>query len=370
MMTVYEKARARLLLKHLFFATLVLSTQFEANKKYKTAATDMVKVYYNPEFIESLPVDVAIFVIVHEIMHIILKHGLRRRGRRPKQWNIACDHAINIQLKKAGLAIWANCYCDMKYDGMSAEQIYDILEAERNQRGGKPDDRDVEGGIGEDIIEPDDLTDEEIKQIENRIEQQVAQAASMARAAGQMPAGMDIVVEGLLYPPLPWQALLQEYMLRLVHDDESWSRRNRRFHHVVLPSRWSVGMGELVVVGDTSGSMMMDSIFAQIANELNTINEQTKPERVRVIWADDTEVAHEEIFEPGEEVVLHPKGGGGTDMRKPLRYVEKYDPAVVVLITDGYTPWPSEDELTYPLIVCCTTDVACPVGNVVRMTVK
>ena len=40
--------------------------------------------------------------------------------------------------------------------------------------------------------------------------------------------------------------------------------------------------------------------------------------------------------------------------------------AVVVLLTDGYTPWP-DCEPPYPLIVCCTTDADVPVGQVVRM---
>ena len=65
-------------------------------------------------------------------------------------------------------------------------------------------------------------------------------------------------------------------------------------------------------------------------------------------------------------IKLEPKGGGGTDMRVPLKYAEQFDPKVVVLFTDGYTPWPKE-EPPYPLIVCCTTNVEVPVGQVIRI---
>jgi predicted metal-dependent peptidase len=124
-------------------------------------------------------------------------------------------------------------------------------------------------------------------------------------------------------------------------------------------------MGEIVIIGDTSGSMG-NEVFGQIATEINEINEQVRPERVRVIWADDTNCAREEVFEQDEIVTLHPKGGGGTDMRKPLRYVEKFDPIVTILVTDGDTPWPRA-EPDYPLIVLLTRRNTCPIGKVIEM---
>ena len=127
---------------------------------------------------------------------------------------------------------------------------------------------------------------------------------------------------------------------------------------------YSEGMGEIVVIGDTSGSITNEEIGKVIAS-VEDIAASTRPERVRLVWA-DTEVAGEEVFENGEPIDAHPKGGGGTDMRVPLAYVEQYSPDVVVLITDGYTPWPDSDP-AYPLIVCCTTKVDCPVGRVLRM---
>lgn len=365
-MTAIQKAKSKMLVKHCFFASLLLSTEIKPDPGCGTAWTDMRVIGFDPAFIESLKPDVVLFVLAHEIMHIILKHGFRMQGRNAKIWNIACDHAINIQLKKAGLKLWAHCYCDEEnFAGMSAEQIYDVLIQEKTTpkgKGGK--DKGDQGGLSNDVRAPGDMDQEERAVAERQIDQKVAQAASMARMADDLSDDLERLVNGILNPPLPWQQLLREFMTEATPEDESWNRRNRRFPTIYLPTRWSVRMGEITLIGDTSGSIS-NQTFAQIGAELAEIVEQVKPERVRMVWA-DTKVAGEQVFEEGEDIELHPMGGGGTDMRVPLRFVEKYEPLVCVLITDGETPWP-DAEPPYPLIVCCTTDEEVPIGRVVRM---
>ena len=364
-MDLMQRAKATMLLnrEHTFFASLLLSTDIKPSKDVPTAATDMVRIVYNPDFIESLA-DVALvtFVLVHECMHIMLKHGLRMQGRNPRLWNVACDYAINWMLKESGFTIWKHCLVDAKYAGMSSEAIYESL-----QKKGEGKESSGQGGMGGDLQDVGDMAPEDRAVLDRAIQQKVAQAANMARMAGKMPGAIERLVDGILNPPLPWRTLLQEFATRPIKADESWSHRDRRIPHIYLPSRRSEAMGEIVVIGDTSGSMG-DDVFSQIGQELRAIVEQLHPERVRVIWADDSECSRQEIFEDGDEILLHPLGGGGTDMRKPLKFVEQFDPIVTILVTDGLTPWPKE-EPPYPLVVCCTTDHACPIGQVVRMLV-
>ena len=148
-LNVYEKARAQMLIKHPFFAAIVLSTEWVEvanDPRIPTAATDMVKVYYNPEFINDLSVDEAMFVMIHEIMHMILMHGLRRGSRKPRRWNHAGDYAINQELVDSGLTMPQMVLIDKaRFSGLSAEQIYDLLEQDKKKKGkkggkpGKPD---------------------------------------------------------------------------------------------------------------------------------------------------------------------------------------------------------------------------------------
>jgi predicted metal-dependent peptidase len=353
--TKLDKAKAQLLGKSPFFATLMMGTQVIERDDLPTAATDGKKIYYNAAFIDSLSVDVVQFVMGHELGHMMYEHVLRKGNRNHRLYNIAGDYVINLLLKDDGFVLWEHAYVDEKYRDMSTEQVYHELL--------KNPPPEKEGGMGEDLLEPAGGP-AEASQNAAEMRQRVAQAANVARMAGKMSAGLAKLVDEVLNPRVRWQDLLRDYMTRANKDDESWSRRNRRFGGVYLPARYSERMGEIVIIGDTSGSIGQEELN-QVAAEVNAIAEQVRPECIRVIWA-DTEVAGEQVFEVGEEIKFDPKGGGGTDMRVPLEYVTQYNPEVVILATDGYTPWP-DVEPDYPLIVCCSTNTDVPIGQVVRL---
>lgn len=377
-MNLMQRARARMLIEHPFFATLLMTTPAVETKELPTAGTDMRKLYYNPDFIESLgAVDKVMFILAHEVMHIALAHGVRLGTRNRMLWNIACDFAINYVLVDSGLEMVEGGLYDTKYANMSADQIYEELQkmvdkARKAGRAGKPGEGDIPGldkyhGNEGDLMEPEGAGDPASEaQMRQQIQQQVAQAATHARMAGKMPGSLEKLIGEILDPQVPWPDLLRDYMTRAAKDDESWARRNRRFQHVYMPTRYSERMGPMIFIPDTSGSMWGDDM-EKICSEMAHCAMMMNPDGIKVVWA-DTRVAGEQDFEPSEFEfkALKPQGGGGTDMRVPLEHVEQYEPQVVVLMTDGYTPWP-EVEPDYPLIVVCTTDVEVPIGSVVRI---
>lgn len=381
-LTDLQKAKTRLLLHHPFFGTLLLNSPLKADPSVPTAYTDMRMIGYNPAFFDTLTVEEIEFVLAHEVMHIALEHGLRLRGRNPRIWNMACDYAINWILKEAGFTMadlskflgkGSAILLDGKHAGKSAEQIYDELieQAQKNRRGrgqgepGSPNDGLGDNPMDGDIRQPEAMDPATQAEVERSIQQRVAQAANMARAAGKLGGALERLVNDILNPTVPWQDLLRDYMTRVTKDDESWVRRNRRFQKMYLPSRHSERMGEIVFIGDTSGSITNEELN-KVAAEVNAVAEQIQPERIRVLWA-DTSVKREQVFELGDTITFDAKGGGGTDMRVPLTQCEQYDEAqVVVLCTDGHTPWP-EAEPPFPLIVVCTTNAPVPIGLVVRI---
>lgn len=434
-----KTARALMLVKHPFFASLLLSMPMVQTTDIPTAATDMKTLYINPDFVDSIDDKTLLFVLAHEIMHTALQHGLRKQTRDNVMWNIACDYSINLTLKDSGFAVWDQALCDEQYRlppdpkagsgakglPMSADSIHNLLRKEAEQQkqqgggqgqpqqgqgqgagqpggppppgagqsgqqqtpgqqqpqqgggqlGGQQAQQPAQPGMGQpggahhspmlgDLKEPDVAGNPvEEDRLRKDIQQRVAQAATVARMTGNLGAALERFVSQVLEPKVPWYDVLRHFMSEFTPDDEDWSHRNRRFQQIYLPSDHSERLGEYIAIGDTSGSIGNDEL-CKMAAEFTAVAEDLNPERIRLVWA-DTKVKNEQVFEEGEEIVPKPKGGGGTDMRVPLKHVEQYDPKVVVLFTDGYTPWP--DFVPYPLIVCCTSDIAVPIGEVIRI---
>lgn len=405
-----EKAQAVIAAKQVFFAAIVLSTMFVVKNNIPTAATDYLKVYYSEGFLARLDLDEIIFVILHEIMHILMKHGLRRGDRDPSLWNIACDHKINRLLQKMGFKLihhpdWKDfhpevgfvLHCNPAFDDLSEEQIYDILKKQRDeqekhrkgqpkpapgrgtpQRGwnqpkpepGKPNPGDgTPDGLGGDLLEKPGMTEAEKAKVGGDIDKIVARAATIAKGMGKMPGELEFLIQEYFEPQIRWQDLLRRFASVFIRSGSSWLVRNKRHHNMYLPGKRSTQLGEVIIVTDSSGSMFDETIFKYVGSEINGIIQHMKPELVRVIWADDADCNFEEHFKPGQSVVLHPHGGGGTDMRKPLEFIKKYKPIFAILITDGLTPWP-DHKLPYPLIICCTTGAGCPEwAMTVRVTI-
>lgn len=373
---ILKTARSRIALRRPFWASLMLRTPMEVTDEFPTAATDMRSIFINPNFLEAITPGQVMTTIAHELGHIMLKHGLRMGARDPDLWNEAGDHAINLMLKEDGFEpltniqyeYFRNWCCDQKYAGMSAEQIYELLKKEdeggsssgKRGRGGRP--RDT---LGRDLLPPKVATPEEAKELEQQITAAVANAATAGRLAGNLPGCIERMIQSSLYPAVPWQELLARYMLIRDPSRTTWTKRNRRFPNIYLPGRTGRRMGDVVYIGDTSGSISNKDL-ERVAIETAAIADNLHPQSIRLVWA-DTIIQREQKFERNEIVKPMPKGGGGTDMRVPLHHVAQYEPVVVVLHTDGYTPWPASPP-PYPLIVVCTTGAPVPFGEVVRFT--
>jgi predicted metal-dependent peptidase len=129
-----QKARATLLLDHPFFGTLLFRLGARSRTSIETMATDGVSLFFNPKFVETLSTAELIGTLAHETMHPALQHHTRRGSRNPKRWNMACDYAINPLLVEAGLTLPKDVLLDHRFRGMSAERIYNLLEAEEGRR--------------------------------------------------------------------------------------------------------------------------------------------------------------------------------------------------------------------------------------------
>ena len=139
------KARTDVILTNRFYGVLVSNVEAVLSKAIPTAATNGKQHFFNPEFVNRLITKELKFVQRHESEHDARHHSTRRGNRDAKEWNIACDYAINIDLVDeiakgdhsmelpSEEVLGGKPYVDAKYRGMSAEDIYRSRELDRQR---------------------------------------------------------------------------------------------------------------------------------------------------------------------------------------------------------------------------------------------
>lgn len=349
-----ERAKVRLVLRHVFIASLLLSLRVVCDKDTKTLCTDGRVILYNPEFVEAGSPDDVVFYLAHEVMHTALLHNYRVGTRDPHRANIAMDHAINLILKDEGFSVDATRFhCDPAYAGMAWEEIYPLL----------PDTAD-EDDMGADV-KPAGTSEEGVTESEMRVK--VAQAAGIARAQGKLSAGVEKFVAKVLKGETNWREELRQFMSITVKTDQSWARPNRRHiaRGVYLPSLHTEAIGEIVVIVDTSGSCWEDG--GMFLSEVQAICQELHPEKVHVLMV-DAKVREAKTYEPWDELHMGLKGGGGTNMSPGFAWVEEQGitPAVCLVFTDMEMRFP--DNPGYPVLwVTRARETTPPWGEVVRL---
>jgi predicted metal-dependent peptidase len=249
---------------------------------------------------------------------------------------------------------------DTRFNGMNAKQVYEILKQEQDEdeRGGKPQKGDGEDGAGLDDhgwAEAQELSAEERQELERDIDEALRQGALVA---GKTGSGGLRDLSDLLQPKVDWREVLREFITTTCQgkDYSTWRRPNRRFvsSNIYMPSSISEQVDELVIGIDTSGSIGGPEL-SQFLGEVQSIAQQVKPNRVRLLYW-DTKVCADEKYE-GDQVSdiaksTKPAGGGGTDPRCVPLYMDEHGikPQAVVMLTDGYVG--SWGEWSCPVLWC------------------
>jgi len=164
------RARAELIMTQTFYGVLIGQVTPKLSRNFPTMATNGVTHYYNPDFINGLKVDhlgnetptqeLVLGVQAHENEHDARRHHTRRGGRDPIKWNVATDYAINVDLVDAGFKLPKGALIDVKYRGMSAEDIYrsreidEALEQQKQQEQAEADEDETEDGLDDADTDP------------------------------------------------------------------------------------------------------------------------------------------------------------------------------------------------------------------------
>lgn len=352
-------ARIGLLLRHSFFGNLATRLQLvNADEWCGTAATDGMKFYYNSRFIMMLKPKEVEFLVGHEVLHVVYDHMGRRDHRDPQLWNIADDYAVNADLKKHQVGQFITtvpCLYDKKYEGKSAEEIYDDLmkNAKKISIDALLDqmlDDHMDADDGDEDGEGDEdgksrgkrpkMSPEERERVRQEMKQAIINAAQSAEA-GQLPLGVERMIKQFTNPVMPWRELIQTNLTSAIRTDYSWMRPSRRGWHMdaVMPGMTPGEEIDVDVAIDMSGSISSQQAQAFLG-EIAGMMEAFDGYKVHV-FCFDTSIYNPQDFtsenmDSIEEYV--PQGGGGTDFMAIFDYLKEQGraPKRLIVFTDGY----------------------------------
>lgn len=329
-------AKVKLLLKSdlIFFSSILLKLPIRWVTNIKTACTNGRSISFNPNFVETLTAEETVFVLMHELKHVILKHMGRLHGRDPRMWNIACDYVINYKLVELGFKMPAKCLYDAQYGGMSADTVYFKLMQDHLDNPGKslPDPDHV------DLDPNEDLTDADSEAIDDLINSGIMAANEQgSKAIGNVPADLLRRYEEMMNPKVPWQTLLNRFLFGVSKSDYSMRKPNRRYlaRGYCLPSLHSDSMDHIDFAIDTSGSVsgeMMQTFVSEIAG----VFKKFSPERIGIMQFDHDLKSRDVIKSVEDFKKITFKGGGGTDVLPVLEQFKQNEAKALVIITDGY----------------------------------
>lgn len=383
-----------------YFGTFAIGMDRIPDLSVPTACTDGSVIRFNPEWLlgstalTMRPREEVVFVLAHEVLHCSFKHMLRMGYRDPSLSNVAMDYAINLILHEGSVGKMPEPdaskgevkLLDAKYKNMSWETIYDLLEKERQAQGGgkkikiggvildlsKPDPGGTGGVVAPVNVDGSGLSEGQKADLERDLDGKTSSAAAAAKSQGKLPAGLERFLTSAMKPIIDWRDRLRQFVSKQFPADYSWSRPNRRhlWQDLYLPHVTKEGVGEILCIMDTSGSVAYDgprSEGAQYWAEIRAIFEDVVPEKLHVMYC-DSNVAGYDVFEPGDDLKLRPKGGGGTDFRPPFRKVEKDSLQIqcAIYLTDMMGTFP-EKPAPYPVMWIATTDSVAPWGETVPL---
>lgn len=373
-------ARAYCAEKLAWFAPALFQCRIILTEEISVAAIDQhYNIYWNPKTIFEIlekgngatdTIPQIAFIWIHEISHVLRQHADRAKDLKAdaKLWNIAADLEINdgewkgLTMPKLFPGLLPNKY--KLPNGKLSEWYYHEIQENQNLKdriennlslqeiiwdegsGVHNNARTWEQNSERQKLHPIDLA------ITNR---SVANKMQDARKhIGRFPGTWEVWVEEVLKSQTNWKKILRHRMssaiatgigLRVDYTFARPSRRQSVYHPIITPSFSGSRSGSVAVVVDTSGSMGSNELGQAVAEVCKVLEDFKLP--VTVIPCDAKAYEPIVLRKPSDRFKVQKlKGGGGTNMIIGIEAALKLKPSpdTILVLTDGYTPYP---ELPY-----------------------
>lgn len=329
-----------------FLGPLMCGMDFIWTNDVETAATDGIRVWWNPKDFLELSPELRKSTLLHELWHPANLHFVRRGDRDPQDWNIATDIDINNNLKADGYAVEKPYFIwDEQYTGWAVEDIYNAIH--------KPDQCAPRGGGGSDPGDPSsgsgqptyggtagkDMVPNLNPQDAQRAINNVIQAAHSAVASGNpgaVPGSVQQVINKFLKPIVKWDVVLDRFLEELSQDDYSMSRPNRRNQEFYLPTlQGSDRLEHLIFYMDVSGSVT-DAQALRFNSEVKHIKDKYNPEKLTMVQFDTRITSEITVTENDSFDSVTIIGRGGTCLIPVREHIMEHKPTAAIIFSDLY----------------------------------
>lgn len=370
-------SRLRILNDHGFYGLLLMHMKFGLEETCPTAYTDGYKIVFGTKFLDKITNKEIDFVMMHEIMHVVLKHCFRGNNYDPFTFNIACDIVVNSNILKSN---------NMDFDSISvgndesmhlapdkkegyeytAEEVYEMLKKQTLHKKivGSTDGNEGKVPTGCDNLDLDSISagfsDDHSKWVSDNGEgqktddwdQRLINAINLSKNRGsEIPNAALRAYDLLTNSVVDWRLLLKEFISFDI-TDYSFTPPDKRYsdYDFYLPDyneeSETTNINVLFEI-DTSGSItdkLLGYAYSEIKGAIEEFNGGIKG------WLGfyDTRAYDITPFSNVDDVLkIKPIGGGGTDCSSIFKSLDKFKEKAgsidaIIIITDGYDEFPKE----------------------------
>ncbi len=353
------------------------------------AVDDGWRMYYSPVFVMGEKPEALATVLLHEALHCLHGHSSRFSAlSQPPHlhplWNYAGDAAINAVLDESEMP-WPTVtpvrYQDLTQYGVTSEQttegayfaLLDYRDQHPEELTEAADCGSVVGGSSREYeLAPTDPDAPRVRadqqaSVRDRVAHDILEHS---RNRGDVPGDIQRWAESILQPKVDWREALAGQVRRRLsmvagRRDYVYTRPSRRQEairlsgsNVVLPAMRQPALPRVACVVDTSGSLSNRQL-RDFASELVGIARASGVSTGLSVIPCDSIAYPTQMVRTREDVErLSFPGGGGTDMGVGIAAAAEVRPTVhvIVVFTDGYTPWPEEMPRGVDSVIVLLTD--------------
>ena len=422
------RIRTKLLQEKPFFGRLLMHLPF-GYAECGTAYTNMREICFDPSFAEPMSDGELRFLLMHELMHCVLRHCTRGEGLDHEIYNVACDIVVNSLILEtmnlpdyevAGMPAMHRTPDGKEGREYTAEEVYAMIrkllpdpgtgsegsggEADRDGnegeggsagpdgdgksgkkgkengkgKGGKGQDKcqgNDTGGSGR--IDSHDGWGDIPKDLRDEWEQHLKDAAGSTGCGPEVPYILRRYLKEVCHAPRTnWRQLLHDF-IQNDRMDYVFTHPDKRYQDgFILPSFEEDETGDKVerlwFAIDTSGSISTEAL-SEAFNEIKGAMDQIGNLSGELSFF-DTHVSEPTPVGSVEDLLkCKPVGGGGTSFESVFRAMGEFYgndlPVAAIVMTDGYCSFPDESAaLGVPVLwIIIDSDVEAPWGVCVHV---